>query len=412
MTLPAASPEHEGVAINHSSPLRSRWADLSIPALVAGIVAVLVSFCSTAVLMVKAGESAGLSAAAIGSWIGAICLGLGVTGAYLSIKLRVPVIYAWSTPGAALLIPVLAGVPFDQAVGAFMLAAALTLMCGLMGWVDVILRRIPPELAAAMLAGVLFNFGMGVFKALESDMWLVLVMMATYLIGRRWFARYAIFGVLLAGLALALPGHGAVLASLDWGITRFVWTTPSFSVQAAVSIAIPLFIVAMASQNLPGLAILQAAGYRPKASQTVAASGMAGLLTAPFGAHSITLGAIVAAIMSGKEAHPDPTRRYWAAATYGILYIALTFCAGAVAMLFEALPPAYVAALAGLALLGPIMGGLTTAMANQEKREAALITVLATASGFTLGGIGSAFWGLVAGMIADAVLTQHRKSKS
>lgn len=386
--------------------------DISLSAILAGLVAVLVSFASTAVLMVKAGESAGLDATGIGSWIGSVCLALGVAGAWLTLKWRMPVVFAWSTAGVALLIPALVGMPFEQAVGAFLVAAALTFACGMMGWVDPVLRRIPPEIAAAMLAGVLLNFGIGVFRALDKDITMVLVMIAGYLVGRRWFARYAIFAVMAVGLVVVMAGDVTRFQGIDWHITHFVWTTPVFTWQATVSIAIPLFIVAMASQNLPGLAILQAAGYTPRASRSVAASGAVGMLAAPFGAHSITLAAIVAAIVSSKEAHADPAKRYWAAATYGLVYIPLSLAAGAVALFFQALPVAFVAALAGLSLMGPIMGGLSTAMASPDKREAALITLLATASGFTLWGVGSAFWGLVAGLIANWALSPRRPRKN
>ncbi|WP_246770107.1 benzoate/H(+) symporter BenE family transporter, partial [Bordetella pertussis] len=310
-------------------------------AIVAGLVAVLVSFGGTAVLMVQAGHAAGLDAARIGSWLGSICLALGVGGALISLRSRIPVVFAWSTPGAALLVTGLVGVPFDQAVGAFVLAAALTLACGVFGWIDPIVRRIPAELAAAMLAGVLLNFGMGIFGSIAAQPVLVLSMCAAYLLGRRWAPRFAVLAVLVVGLAAASSLDLLRLGHVQWAWTEFVWTTPSFTWQAAISLGIPLFVVAMASQNLPGLAILQAAGYRPPASRLV------GLLAAPFGAHSVTLGAIIAALCAGPEAHANPGRRYVAAATYGLTYVLLSVAAGAVAVFFQALPGALIAALAG-----------------------------------------------------------------
>jgi len=387
---------------------RRAAADASLSAVVAGLVAVLVSFGGTAVLMVQAGHAAGLDAARIGSWLGAICLALGAGGAFVSLRTGMPVVLAWSTPGAALLVTGLAGVPFDQAVGAFLLAALLTLLCGLFGWIDPIVRRIPTEIAGAMLAGVLLNFGMGVFRSIAGEPALVLAMCAAYLLGKRWTPRYAVLAVLAVGLAGAAAAGRIRLDGLDAGLTQFVWTTPTFTWQAAVSLGIPLFVVAMASQNLPGLAILQAAGYRPPASRLVALTGLLGALAAPFGAHSVTLGAIIAAICAGPEAHPDPARRYVAAATYGLAYVVLSVAAGAVAAFFQALPAALIAALAGLALLGAILGGLSSAMANPQRREAALVTLLATASGASFWGIGSAFWGLVAGLLAHAVFAYRR----
>ncbi|CAB3632729.1 MAG: benzoate/H(+) symporter BenE family transporter [Achromobacter sp.] len=383
--------------------------DLSASAIAAGLVAVLVSFGGTAVLMVQAGHAAGLDAARIGSWIGSLSLVLGLGGAAYSLRTGLPIVMAWSTPGAALLVTALAGVPFPEAIGAFVLAAALTLACGLFGWIDPILRRIPGEVAAAMLAGVLLNFGMGIFTNVGKQPALVLAMCAAYLVCRRWAPRYAVLMVMAVAVAMA-AGLGLVqVDQLDWHLTEFVWTTPVFSMQAAVSLGVPLFVVAMASQNLPGLAILQAAGYRPPASRLVAATGFLGLLAAPFGAHSVTLGAISAAICTGPEAHAEPSKRYIAAATYGVSYFALSIVAGAVAVFFQALPAALLAALAGLALLGTIMGGMAAAMANPQRREAALITLLATASGFSFWGIGSAFWGLVAGLLAHTVFEFKRK---
>lgn len=383
--------------------------DLSASAIAAGLVAVLVSFGGTAVLMVQAGHAAGLDAARIGSWIGSLSLVLGLGGAAYSLRTGLPIVMAWSTPGAALLVTALAGVPFPEAIGAFVLAAALTLACGLFGWIDPILRRIPGEVAAAMLAGVLLNFGMGIFTNVGKQPALVLAMCAAYLVCRRWAPRYAVLMVMAVAVAMA-AGLGLMRVDhLDWHLTEFVWTTPVFSMQAAVSLGVPLFVVAMASQNLPGLAILQAAGYRPPASRLVAATGFLGLLAAPFGAHSVTLGAISAAICTGPEAHAEPSKRYIAAATYGISYFALSIVAGAVAVFFQALPAALLAALAGLALLGTIMGGMAAAMANPQRREAALITLLATASGFSFWGIGSAFWGLVAGLLAHTVFEFRRK---
>ncbi|MBR8653227.1 benzoate/H(+) symporter BenE family transporter [Achromobacter sp. Marseille-Q0513] len=385
------------------SPRPHARRDVSASAIAAGLVAVLVSFGGTAVLMVQAGHAAGLNAAQIGSWIGSLSLVLGAGGAAYSLRTGLPVVMAWSTPGAALLVTALAGVPFNEAVGAFVLAAALTLACGLFGWIDPILRRIPGEIAAAMLAGVLLNFGMGVFTSLGKQPALVLAMCAAYLLCRRWAPRYAVLVVMGVAVAVAAAQGLIQTDQLDLHLTEFVWTTPVFSAQAAISLGIPLFVVAMASQNLPGLAILQASGYRPPASRLVAATGILGLLAAPFGAHSVTLGAISAAICTGPEAHPDPSKRYIAAATYGLSYFALSIVAGAVAVFFQALPAALLAALAGLALLGTIMGGMATAMANPARREAALITLLATASGFSFWGIGSAFWGLVAGLLAHTL---------
>lgn len=387
---------------------RPAHTDLSVSATVAGLVAVLVSFGGTAVLMVQAGHTAGLDTTHIGSWLGSICLALGLGGLVISLQTRMPIVLAWSTPGAALLVTALAGVPFDQAVGAFVLAAALMLACGLFGWIDPIMRRVPAEIASAMLAGVLLNFGLGIFTRIVEQPLLVLSMCGAYLLGKRFAPRYAVLAVMAAGLGVAGATGQVQLSGIDWHLTEFVWTTPAFTWSAFVSVGIPLFVVGLASQNLPGLAILQAAGYRPAPSRLVGATGLLGLLAAPFGAHSVTLGAITAAICTGPEAHPDPQRRYVSGVVYGAAYVVLSIVAGAVAVFFQALPPALIAALAGLALLGAILGGLAGAMANPLRREAPLVTLLATASGFSAWGIGSAFWGLAAGMLTHFVLEARR----
>lgn len=383
--------------------------DFSLSAIVAGFVAVLVGFGGTAVLIVQAGHSAGLDAAHIGSWLASICLAVGIGGLVMSLRSRMPIVLAWSTPGAALLVTALVGVPFDQAVGAFVLASALTLACGVFGWIDPIMRRVPAEIASAMLAGVLLNFGLGIFTHLSKQPALILAMCAAYLLSKRWMPRYAIMAVMVVGLAVAAAAGQLQLGNVDWQLTQFVWTTPAFSWQIAISLGIPLFVVALASQNLPGLAILQASGYRPAASRLVGATGFLSLLAAPFGSHGVTLAAITAAICTGPETHPEPSRRYIAGVAYGVFYILLSVVAGAVAVFFQALPAALIAALAGLALLGAILGGMANAMANPARREAALITLLATASGFSAWGIGSAFWGLVAGLIAHWVFEYKRR---
>lgn len=386
--------------------------DLSPSAIVAGLVAVLISFGGTAVLMVQAGHSAGLSVQQIGSWLGSICLALGLGGLVLSLYSRIPIVLAWSTPGAALLVTALVGIPFDQAVGAFILASILAIACGVLGWIDPIMRRVPAEIASAMLAGVLLNFGLGIFTNINEQPTLVLSMCVAYLIGKRFVPRYAIVMVIAVALLITYATNPFQINHVDWQFTQFTWTTPSFTWQAAISIGIPLFVVALASQNLPGLAILQAYGYHPAASRLVGVTGVLGLLAAPFGAHSITLGAITAAICTGPESHPDPSRRYIAAATYGLTYVVLSVAAGTIALFFQALPVALLATLAGLALLSAILGGMANAMANPAHRESALITLLATASGFSAWGIGSAFWGLIAGLTAHAVFTYRQHSSS
>ncbi|SDH77464.1 benzoate/H(+) symporter BenE family transporter [Pseudomonas panipatensis] len=383
-------------------------ADSSPSAVVAGFVAMLTGYTSSLVLMFQAGQAAGLSAGQISSWIWALSIGMALTTIGLTLRYRTPIVIAWSTPGAALLISSLPGVPYSEAIGAFILCAALITLCGVTGSFERLMRQVPGTLAAALLAGVLFRICIEICRAAEQQTLLVLAMFFSYLLAKRLSPRYAVFAALLVGVALA-----GVLGLLNFSqfhleLARPVWTTPSFSLAASISIGIPLFIVAMASQNMPGLAVLRADGYQVAASPLISSTGIASILLAPFGSHGINLAAISAAICTGPEAHENPHKRYTAALWCGMFYgIAGTFGA-TLAALFAALPKALVLSIAALALLGSISNGLSNAMAEPRQREAALITFLVTASGFTLYSVGSAFWGLVAGLATQLILNWRR----
>ncbi len=381
-----------------------KLSDLSVSALVAGLVAMLTGYTSSLVLMVQAGQAAHLTDAQISSWIWALSIGMGVTTIGLSLAMRVPVVVAWSTPGAALLIASLPGVPYAEAIGAFVMAALLMTAAGLTGWFDKLMRALPASIASALLAGILFRISVDVFVQAQDQTVLLLAMFAAYLAGRRWWPRYAVPGVLVVGVALA-----GALGQLHFEQFRFamatpVWTTPAFSLSAFVSIAVPLFIVALASQNIPGLAVLRADGYRVPASPLITVTGIASAVLAPFGSHGINLAAITAAICTGPQADPDRERRYTAAVVCGVGYLVAGVMAASIAALFAAFPKAMVVALAAFALLGSIANGLTVAMQEPGEREPALLTFMITASGMTLAGVGSAFWGVVGGMLALLVL--------
>lgn len=374
--------------------------DLSLSAVVAGFVAVLVGFTSSVVIVFQAAAALGASEAQITSWLWALGLGIGLTSAGLSLWFRQPVLTAWSTPGAALLVTAGVGVPMDQALGAFVVCALLITAAGLTGGFARAMNRIPQPLAAALLAGVLVRFAFDAFLALRSAPGLVGAMAAAYLIGRRAWPRYAVPGVLAAG-ALVAGAQGQIhLAQVHWALAEPVFTMPTFSLEAVVGVALPLFVVTMASQNLPGVAAQRASGYDTPVSPVVASTGLATLLAAPFGGFAINLAAITAAICMGRETHEDPSRRYVAAVVAGVLYIALGLVAGAVVGLIGAFPKELVLAVAGFALLSTIGAGLAGAMADERSREPALITFIVTASGLTLWGVGSAFWGVVAGALA------------
>ena len=394
----------------HAAPQRlSPLADTSPAAVVAGFVAMLVGYTSSLVLMFQAGQNAGLSSGQISSWIWALSIGMALTTIGLSLKYRTPVVIAWSTPGAALLVTSLPSVPYSDAIGAFVLCAVLLALCGLTGSVDRLLRRVPPALAAALLAGILFRIGIEICSAAQHQTALVLGMALAYLVAKRLWPRYCVLVALVAGLLLA-----AGLGLLDFHGLRLelavpVWTSPTFSLAATIGIAIPLFVVAMASQNMPGIAVLRTDGYAVPASPLIATTGLASLLLAPFGSHGINLAAISAAICTGPQAHEDASKRYTAAVWCGLFYGIAGLFGATLAALFASLPGELVISVAALALLGSIMNGLHGALADPGQREPALITFLVTASDLTLAGIGSAFWGLVAGLLASLLLTARRR---
>ena len=382
--------------------MRSPLDDLSLSAATAGFVAVLVGFTSSVAIVFSAATTLGATPAQISSWMWALGLGMGLCTLLPSLWLRQPVMVAWSTPGAAVLATagVAGGFGMAEATGAFIACAALIALFGATGWFEQLLGRIPLPIASALLAGVLTRFGLDAFVALQSAFGLVLLMLLAYLVGRRLWARYAVPGVLLAGVAYAAFAGQLQLGGVQWGLTTPVFTAPTFTWRAMVSLALPLFVVTMASQNLPGVAAIRAAGYAMPISKIITLTGLATLLLAPFGAFALNLSAITAAICMWREAHPDPARRYIAAVSCGLIFCVIGLFGAAVTGVLTAFPRELVAAIAGLALLGSIGGGLAIALKDDAHREAALITFLVTLSGLSLAGIGSAFWGVVAGALA------------
>ncbi|CDF83220.1 Inner membrane protein ydcO [Pseudomonas knackmussii B13] len=383
-------------------------ADSSPAAIVAGFVAMLTGYTSSLVLMFQAGQAAGLTSAQISSWIWALSIGMALTTIGLTLRYRTPIVIAWSTPGAALLISSLPGVPYSEAIGAYIVCAGLITFCGVTGSFDRLMRQVPGSLAAALLAGVLFRICIEIRRAAEQQTLLVVAMFLSYLLAKRLSPRYAVFVALLVGVALA--GFLGLLnfSHFQLEVARPVWTSPSFSLAATISIGIPLFIVAMASQNMPGLAVLRTDGYQVPASPLISTTGIASLLLAPFGSHGINLAAISAAICTGPEAHENPHKRYTAALWCGLFYGIAGIFGATLAALFAALPKALVLSIAALALLGSITNGLSNAMADARQREAAMVTFLVTASGLTLFSVGSAFWGLVAGLATQLILNWRR----
>jgi benzoate membrane transport protein len=391
--------------------------DLSWSSFTAGFVAVLVGFTSSIAIVFQAAQAFGATPAMLASWLWAIGIGMGLATALPSLWLRKPVMVAWSTPGAAVLASagLAGGYTMGDAVGAFMMSAALIVLAGATGWFERVMNRIPVALASALLAGVLARFGLSGFAAAQSALPLVVLMLLTYLLGKRFAPRYAVPATLLFAVLFVAGQNGFAQVDVPLGLTVPVFVAPIFSFSAFVSLALPLFVVTMASQNLPGVAAIRASGFGDERahggdaglpiSKIITLTGLTTLVLAPFGAFSLNLSAITAAICMGPEAHPDRARRYTAAVSCGVLYIALGLFGATIMAVLTAFPKELVAAIAGLALMGTIGSALAAALQKESDREAAMVTFLITLSGVVIGGVGSAFWGVVAGAVALAV--QH-----
>src|SRR6185437_12926798 len=362
-----------------------------LPNIIAGLVAVIVGFTSSVAIIFQAAAAAGATPAEISSWLLALGMGMGVTSIGLSLYYRIPILIAWSTPGAALLVTSLSGIPMQEIIGGFIFSAALITLSGITGIFEKVMVYIPKSLASAMLAGILLHFGMNVFIAMQNQFLLGFSMFTAYLVGKRIFPRYVILLVLLLGILIA--------------------QTKGLFLSQHISIGIPLFIVTMTSQNIPGIAIMHAAGYKPRISSTISWTGVTNLLLAPFGGYAFNLAAITAAICLGDEADHNPATRYRAAVYAGIFYVITGLFAATVVAIFLALPKELVLIIAGLALFGTIGLSLRAAVENDAHREPALITLLVSASGVSLFGIGSAFWGLVAGVLSFMLLTLVIRNK-
>lgn len=379
--------------------------DLSLSAVTAGFVAMLVGFTSSVAIIFQAAQALHATPAQITSWVWALGLGAGLCTLLPSLLVRMPVMVAWSTPGLAVIATagIEGGFDMAHAVGAFLVCALLMTLAGATGWFERVMNRIPMEIASALLAGVLARFGLQAFTAAQTALPLVLLMLGGYLLARRFVPRYAVVVTLAVGVAWVLLRGELAWASVHLELARPVFTAPVFSLSATISLAVPLFIVTMASQNLPGVAVIRATGYKIQVSRLITLTGLATVVLAPFGAHALNLSAITAAICMGPEAHEDQAKRYTAAVACGAFYVIVGLFGAIITSLLMAFPKELVAAIAGLALLGTIGNGLAVALREEAHREAALITFLVTLSGVALAGVGSAFWGVAAGSLALAV---------
>jgi len=377
---------------------------LKLSHLTAGFVAVLVGYTSSVSIIFQAAEAAGASIAQINSWLLVLGLGMGVTTLVLSLMYKVPYLTAWSTPGAALLVTGLYGVTLSEATGAFIISGLLIFLSGITGWFEKISQIIPKPISAAMLAGVLFKFGSEIFFSLETNLFLVSMMGLSYLIGKVLFPRYCIPFVLIVGISISWYLGLFLDTGIKLQLAAPVFVMPTFTLSTVLSVALPLFIVTMSSQNLPGIATLQGNGYHPPISPAIVTTGFASIVLAPFGGFAFNLAAITAAICQSKEADEDKKTRYLAAVSAGIFYIILGLLGATVVAVFASSPKALVLAIAGFALLGTIGNSLSDALKDESHREAALVTFIMTASGVSLFQIGSAFWGLVVGILFYHVL--------
>ena len=383
--------------------------DLSLSAFIAGFVSVLVGFTSSVAIVFNAAQSLGATPEQTASWLWAIGVGMGIPSIVISLVTRKPILIAWSTPGAVVIGAAAAAghLTMAQAVGCFLFSGLLIAIAGFSGGFEKIMNRLPLPLASALLAGVLSKFALDAFVASPRNPWLILPMIGAYILGRRFWPKANVPVILLLGIGIVALQGQFHLEAVPWEITLPVWMAPEFSVASLIGVGIPLFIVTMASQNLPGIAALRVSGYEDAPiSKVIGWTGVANFLLAPFGAFGINLSAITAAFVVGPEAHPDPARRYWAPVSAGLFYLIIGVFGATVAGLFFAFPRELVLAVGGLALLATIGNALAAALGEERYREASALTFFVTLSGITLLGIGSAFWGIVAGGI---VLALHRK---
>lgn len=386
---------------------RSDIRQITLPMVISGMVAVLVGYTSSAAIIFQAASAAGADTQLTGSWLGMLGFGMGITSFWLSVRYRMPVLTAWSTPGAAMLATSLSGATLPETIGIFVFTNLLIVICGVTGLFARLMRYIPVSIASAMLAGILLHFGLQAFSGLSQDLPLCLTMCISYLLARRLQPRYAVFYTLLVGLLIVAWQGNSQLSEVHWTWSPPVFITPSFNLSLLLGVGIPYFLVSMASQNAPGIATLKAHGYDVPVSKVTTATGGVALLLSPFGGFSVCIAAITAAICMGEDVHPQPEKRWMAAAIAGIFYMLTGVFGAAIALLFSALPPVFIHTIAGLALLTTLSVSLQRSLEHPGERDTAIVTFLITASGLTLFGIGSAFWGMVGGIFCHLLLSRR-----
>ncbi|MGK5077558.1 benzoate/H(+) symporter BenE family transporter [Janthinobacterium sp. HLX7-2] len=378
--------------------------DFSISAITAGFLAVLISYSGPLIIFFQAAKSAQVAPEMIASWVWAISIGAGLSGIALSWWFKVPVVTAWSAPGTALLVTLFPEMSLNQAVGAYITAAVILFLIGMSGYFDKLMRAIPKGIACAMMAGILFQFGVGAFQSVKSAPALAFGMIVAYIFFKRLFPRYCLVLLLATGVALAVGLEGANLHGVTMTLAKPIFIQPEWTWHATLSLAIPLVLVSLTGQLLPGMAILRSSGYNTPARPLIASLSLVSVAVAFFGGITIVIAAITAALCTSKEAHEDHDKRYIAGIANGVFYLLGACFAGTIVLLFTSLPNTFIAVLAGLALIGAISSNILGAVHDADHREASMITFLATASGMSIGGLGSAFWGVAIGSLAYLVL--------
>jgi len=380
--------------------------DWSLSASVAGFLAVLIAYAGPLVIFFQAAQAAQVSEAMMASWIWGISIGTAIPGIYLSIKYKAPIVTAWSAPGTVLLVTLFPQMSINEAVAAYIISAIVIFMVGATGYFDKVLQWIPNSIAAGMMAGILFQFGLALFVATDTMPFIIFSMLGCYLLAKRLSPRYTMIWVLLCGVTLSLLLGKMNPVDINFTMTIPVLIWPEWSWHSTFNLAIPLILVSLSGQFLPGMAILNLSGYDTPAKPIVMATSIASLAVACVGGITITLAAITAALCTGKDAHELKEKRYIAGVANGIFYLLGGLFASSIVLVFSLLPKELIAALAGLALIGAISANITIAMKDDGQRESALITFLATASGMQFLGLSSVFWGICIGMIAHYILTK------
>lgn len=380
---------------------------------VAALVSVIVNYGGTFVIVFQAAKVANLSPELTASWVCSLSIGVGITGIWLSYKYKEPIITAWSTPGVAFLASALMFTSYNEAIGAYLISAIGFIILGISGMFDRLISYIPPGIASGLLAGILLQFGIAAFGGAKVDPTLVIVLFVTYIILKRLVSRFAVVGILIVGLLYLVVLKKVNFQGIELSFATPILTVPEFTLTSLLGVALPLFIITLTGQYIPGMLILRADGFKTSANPIVTITGLGSLLMAPFGSHALNIAAITSAICTGPDAHEDKSKRYLAGIICGVLYIMVGIFGVTLVTLFFILPPTFIATLAGLALLGTIGSSLSGALEDPKNRETALITFLATAANVTLLGIGGAFWGLVAGMLAHVIMNfrSFRKPK-